>query len=47
MKPNDAIDFIKQKRPIAFFGQVNFMDMILEFYKQQLLVKAAPKPKRG
>ena len=43
MKPNDAIDFIKQKRPIAFFGQVNFMDMILEFYKQQLLGKAAPK----
>jgi protein-tyrosine phosphatase len=26
--PNDAIDFIKSKRPIAFFGKVNFMDTI-------------------
>jgi len=34
MNPNDAIDFIKQKRPIAFFGQVNFMDMILNFHKK-------------
>jgi hypothetical protein len=28
IKPNEAIDFIKSKRPIAFFGQVNFMETL-------------------
>ena len=27
--PINAIDFIKTKRPIAFFGNVNFMDLLL------------------
>jgi len=31
MKPNEAIDFIKSKRPIAFFGQVNFMNLLISF----------------
>ena len=28
MKPIEAIDFIKSKRPIAFFGHVNFMETL-------------------
>ena len=28
MTPNEAIDFIKTKRPIAFFGQVNFIETL-------------------
>ena len=28
MTPNEAIDYIKTKRPIAFFGQVNFMETL-------------------
>jgi len=28
MTPNEAIDYIKSKRPIAFFGQVNFMETL-------------------
>ena len=31
--PKTAIDFIKSKRPIAFFGKVNFMDLLLSFAK--------------
>ena len=30
--PKIAIDFIKSKRPIAFFGKVNFMDTINKIY---------------
>ena len=29
--PHNAIEFIKSKRPIAFFGKVNFMDTISKF----------------
>lgn len=32
MKPDEAIEYIKSKRPIAFFGQINFMKMINIFY---------------
>lgn len=28
MTPNEAIEYIKSKRPIAFFGQVNFMETL-------------------
>ena len=31
--PKTAIDFIKSKRPIAFFGKVNFMDLLISFAK--------------
>ena len=31
MTPYEAIDYIKLKRPIAFFGKVNFMELILSF----------------
>ena len=33
MTPDEAIDYIKLKRPIAFFGKVNFMELILSFTK--------------
>jgi protein-tyrosine phosphatase len=33
MKPDEAIEYIKLKRPIAFFGQINFMRMITMFYE--------------
>jgi protein-tyrosine phosphatase len=33
MTPDEAIDYIKCKRPIAFFGNVNFMETILSFAK--------------
>ena len=29
MMPDEAIDYIKLKRPIAFFGKVNFMELLL------------------
>ena len=32
MSPDEAIKYIKSKRPIAFFGQINFMKMITMFY---------------
>ena len=32
MTPDEAIDYIKCKRPIAFFGNVNFMETI-KFYQ--------------
>jgi hypothetical protein len=32
MKPDEAIEYIKSKRPIAFFGQINFIRMINMFY---------------
>ena len=31
MTPDEAIDYIKLKRPIAFFGKVNFMETLLSF----------------
>jgi len=31
MSPYEAIDYIKLKRPIAFFGKVNFMELLLSF----------------
>jgi protein-tyrosine phosphatase len=31
MLPYEAIAYIKFKRPIAFFGKVNFMDLLLSF----------------
>ena len=34
MTPDEAIDYIKLKRPIAFFGKVNFMETLLSFYKK-------------
>ena len=37
MKPNEAINYIKSKRPIAFFGNVNLLSTIEQFYKQQLI----------
>ena len=33
MNPVEAIEYIKSKRPIAFFGQINFMRMITMFYE--------------
>ena len=30
--PINAINFIKTRRPIAFFGSVNFMDLLLTMY---------------
>lgn len=33
MHPNDAINYIKTKRPMAFFGNVNFMTAIELFYE--------------
>ena len=32
MTPDEAIEYIKSIRPIAFFGQINFMKMITMFY---------------
>ena len=31
MTPDEAIDYIKLKRPIAFFGKFNFMETLLSF----------------
>ena len=31
MTPDEAIHYIKSKRPIAFFGRVNFMETLLSF----------------
>lgn len=33
LTPKEAITFIKDCRPIAFFGQVNFINAINNFYK--------------
>jgi protein-tyrosine phosphatase len=33
MTPIDAIQFIRYKRPIAFFGNVNFQEAIDLFHK--------------
>jgi protein-tyrosine phosphatase len=33
MKIDKAIEYIKSKRPIAFFGNVNLMEAITEFYQ--------------
>ena len=33
MIPFEAIQYIKSKRPIAFFGKVNFMELLLSFGK--------------
>lgn len=35
MNPITAIEFIRFKRPIAFFGNVNFQSAILLFYNKQ------------
>ena len=32
MTPDEAIEYIKLQRPIAFFGHINFMKMITMFY---------------
>lgn len=32
MKPLEAIDYIKSKRPVAFFGNVNLLSTIEQFY---------------
>ena len=37
MKPIDAIELIKLKRPIAFFGNVNFLLTIVNFYNKIIL----------
>jgi protein-tyrosine phosphatase len=34
MDPIQAIDYIKSKRPFAFFGQVNFIDAINRFFDE-------------
>ena len=34
MTPDEAIEYIKFRRPIAFFGKVNFMETLLSFYKK-------------
>ena len=39
MLPYEAIAYIKFKRPIAFFGNVNFMELILSFTKTKFLKK--------
>ena len=35
MTPVEAIDYIKSKRPIAFFGNVNFMELILSKFLEK------------
>ena len=32
LNPTQAIEFIRQKRPIAFFGNVNFLHAIQKYY---------------
>jgi protein-tyrosine phosphatase len=32
--PEQAIDYIKSQRAVAFFGNVNFVNAIEEFYKK-------------
>lgn len=32
LNPTQAIEFIRQKRPIAFFGNVNFLHTIQKYY---------------
>ena len=36
MTPDKAINFIKQKRRIAFFGAVNFISAIIHFFSYKL-----------
>lgn len=36
MTPNDAILYIKTRRPVAFFGEVHFLSAIQEFYEKNL-----------
>lgn len=36
MKPIEAINYIKSKRPIAFFGNVNLLSTIEQFYKEYI-----------
>ncbi len=36
LTPNEAIKYIKTKRPIAFFGQVNFRDTLEVIYKNSI-----------
>ncbi len=38
LTPIQSIEFIISKRPIAFFGKVNFLQAIEEFYKNKLLL---------
>lgn len=33
MTPYDAVTYIQSKRPVAFFGNINFLDAIKMFYK--------------
>jgi protein-tyrosine phosphatase len=33
LTPDEAIDYIRSKRPIAFFGHVNFGDMLDIYYR--------------
>jgi len=35
MTPSESIDYIKTKRPIAFFGGANFANMIEKFYENE------------
>ena len=35
MSPDDSIKYIKTKRPIAFFGGANFVNMIEKFYENE------------
>jgi len=35
MNPEDAIKYIKQRREVAFFGDVHFLEAIRVFYKNQ------------
>ena len=39
MNPQEAINFIKSKRSIAFAGRVNFIKTIEEFYLQDQYYK--------
>ena len=36
LRPNEAISYIIEKRPVAFFGDVNFFEAIRDFYVHQL-----------
>ena len=36
MSPSESINYIKTKRPIAFFGGANFANMIEKFYENEM-----------
>jgi protein-tyrosine phosphatase len=36
MTPDEAIKYIKSKRPIAFFGNVNLLSTIVDFYNMNI-----------